>query len=331
MKVLVTGANGFIGSFLCPALIEKGFGVSGLAMPGEDASRAESLGVATLRGDLTDPASIRGIADGVDIVFHLAGRVTDWGPRSAFYSAIFDATSNLLEEARGKVGRFVYVSSVAACGIGRHLAGKREEDPVWRSGLPYADAKADSERLCRDRCLGADTELTIVRPSNVIGPGSVWVRDIIERFMTSAVPVIDGGKHSASLIYVRNLVDGLVLAGTMEDAAGQMYQLRDDYDVNWKRYLDDLGAMVGKKTSVSIPYRAAWLAAYLLEKTMAPLGKRPLMTRFTAGIMGRDLDIDNTKAKRELGWTTRVSYEEAMAEIADWVAENYKCERLPPH
>lgn len=323
MKVLVTGANGFIGSFLCPALIEKGFEVTGVALPSEDASRVEAAGVGTFRADLTDRASLEGICEGVDLVYHLAGRVTDWGPRSVFQSVIVDATANLLDEARRTVRRLVYVSSVAACGIGRHLDGKRENDPVWRSGLPYADCKQDAERLCRLRSRETGMEMTIVRPANVIGPGSVWVRDIIERFLTSFVPVIDGGRHSASLIYVRNLVDGLLSAGTVPAAAGQTYQFRDDYDVTWKKYLDDLGSIVGKTTVSSIPFRIAWPAAFLVEKTMTPLGVRPLMTRFSAGIMGRSLDISSEKAKRELGWKTRVSYEQGMAEIADWVKATY--------
>lgn len=323
MKILVTGANGFIGSFLCPALIEDCHEVVGLAMPGEDTSANEALGVNTILGDLTEPSTIEGACEGIDIVYHLAGRVTDWGPRTAFYSSILDATRNLLDEARGKVGRFVYISSVCAFGMGKHLTHKREDDPVYRSGIPYADAKWDAEELCRERDGKDGLSATIIRPTNVTGSGSVWVRDVVDRFVSSKVPVIDGGRHSASLIYVRNLVDGLVAAGTMDAAAGQTYQFRDDYEVTWKRYLDDLGAMVGKKTSVSIPFSVAWPAALVMEKVSSPFGVRPMMTRHTLGIMGRDLDIDNSKAKEELGWSTRVTYDEAMEEISAWVRENY--------
>lgn len=323
MKVLVTGANGFIGSFLCPALIREGYEVTGLAMPGEDTSRNADLGVKTVRGDLTEPTTISGLCDGMDLIYHLAGRVTDWGPRSTFYSSILDTTRNLLDEARGGTTRFVYASSVCAFGMGKHLKGKCETDAPFRSGVPYADAKCDAEELCRERDGKDGVRVTIIRPTNVIGPRSVWVRDVVERFIDSRVPTIDGGRHSASLVYVRNLVDGLVAAGTSDVAAGQTYQFRDDYDVTWKRYLDDLGAMVGKKSSVSIPFALAWPAAFVMEKVTTPIGARPMMTRHTVGIMGRDLDIDNSKAKKELGWRTRVQYPEAMKEISDWVSQTY--------
>jgi len=322
LRVLVTGANGFIGSFLSPALVEQGHKVTGLAMPGEDASGNEAIGVSTVRGDLTDPASIKGLCDKTDLVYHLAGRVSDWGPRRAFFSSIVDATRNLLAEAEGKVPRFVYISSVCAYGMGKHLKGLREDGRVFRSGVPYADAKQDAEKLCRECHSRGDTAVTIIRPSNVTGPGSVWVRDIVERFMNSAVPLFNHGKYSASLICVENLVDGLLLAGTMDVAAGQAYNFRDDWGVSWKRYLDDLGVICGKKTTVSVPFRLAWPLARVMETAMTPFGVRPVATRHTLGLMGRDLDIDNTKAKEELGWTTRVSYDEAMLNISRWVRES---------
>jgi nucleoside-diphosphate-sugar epimerase len=327
MRVLVTGANGFIGSSLCPALINRGFEVVGLAMPGEDAADNEAIGVTTVRGDLTHAGSIQGVCDDIDLVYHLAGRVTDWGPRKAFYSSIVDATRNLLDEAAaGNVKRFVYASSVCAFGMGKNLKGKTECDPVFRSGVPYADAKWDAERLCRARARQTGLEVTIIRPTNVTGPGSVWVSDIVERFIESKVPLFDHGRYSASLVYIRNLVDGLLAAGTMEVAAGQTYQFRDDWDVTWRQYMEDLGALVGKRPFVSVPFALMWPVALALEKVMTPLGIRPIATRHTVGIIGRDLDIDNSKAKAELGWSTRVSYAEAIKEIAGWVRERYPAE-----
>jgi len=323
MKVLVTGAGGFIGSFLCGELVNREMEISALALPGEKVDHLEEQGIGVLRGDLTDPACIKGICDNIDLVFHLAGKVTDWGPRKEFYSLILDATRNLLDESEGRVSRFVYFSSVCACGTGRHLKGQREDDPVFKTGVPYGDAKLDAENLVRERHGKNELACTIIRPTNVTGPGSVWVRDIIDRFLSSKVPLFDGGRHSASLIYVQNLVDGVISAGTLEVAAGRTYHFRDDWDVSWKRYLTDLGDMVGKKPSISFPYWSVKPAASVMETVLTPLNVRPPATRHTLGIMGRDLDIDNTRAKEELGWRTKISYEEAMEKIRDWVLNVY--------
>ncbi len=324
MKVLVTGATGFIGSNLVKELVSRKTAVRALVLPGENAKALEEQGVEVFRGDLTDPGSIRGVCDSINTVYHLAGRVTDWGPRKLFHSAIYDATKNLLDESAGKSIRFVYASSIAALGMGRHLAGLKETDDSVKSGIPYDESKRAAERLVESYHFIDKVDATIVRPANVIGPGSVWVRDIAERFLSLTVPCIDGGRHSASLVYIENLIDGIILAGTMDIAKGKTYQFRDDYTATWKQYLNDLGAMVGKKPHGSLPFGAAWSIAWLLEKICTPLRLRPPLTRPAVAIMGRNNDVDTTRTKTELGWNTGVSYPDAMRKIGVWVKETYR-------
>lgn len=318
-NILVTGAGGFIGSFLCRRLTENGYAIKALAFPEENVKHLEAMGVEISVGDLTKFESIKGIADGVDIVYHLAGRVTDWGPKKVFYASILDATKNILAESVDKVSRFVYISSFCACGMGRHFKGMKEEDPVYKTGVPYGDAKLDAEGIVKAYNKDKGLTYTIIRPANVIGPGSIWVKDVIERLKKSAVPFIDHGQYSASLLYVENLVDGLILAGTKDAAKNNLYFFRDDWDVTWEQYLTDLGSIIGKKPSINIPFRLAWIAADISEKIYAPFHIRPPATRAAVAIMGRNLDVDNTKAKTELGWKTRISYEEAMKTIEAWV------------
>ncbi len=323
MRSLVTGATGFIGSVLTRELLKQGHAVRTLALPGEDTHALEKLGVEIRRGDLLQPQTLRGISDGIDTVFHLAARVTDWGTRDQFYSAIYDATRYLLEESVGKVSRFIYISSIAALGIARHLKGLKESDPAIKCGLFYGDAKLDTERLVMNFHQAGKIACTILRPANVTGPGSVWVRDIVERMLSMPVPLFDGGRYSASLVYVDNLVDGIILAGTSDIATGKTYHLRDDWDVTWKQYITDLGTFIGKKPALGIPYRIARPAAWLCDMILTPLHIRPPLTRMTVDIMGRDLDVDNSLAKQELGWKTRVTYPQALAVIGPWVKERY--------
>lgn len=322
MKALVTGAAGFIGSRVCQELAGQDFTVRALALPGENTSAVERWASEIHRGDITKPNTLKGASDGVDLVIHLAARVADWGPRKAFYDTILEGTRNLLKESQGKVNRFVHVSSIAALGLGRHLKGLTEDDPPQKSGVPYNDAKLEAEALVKSFNGPAGMTTVIVRPANVIGPGSVWVKDVAARFKSGLVPLMDQGQHSASLVYVSNLADGIILAGTVEQAAGRIYHLRDDYDVTWKRYLTDLSAMVGKKPSFSVPFRFAWNFGAIMEAILTPLNVRPPVTRLAAGVMGRDLDVDTARAKSELGWQTRVPYEQGMDEIHAWVRDN---------
>lgn len=324
MKALVTGATGFIGSVLCRELSRQGHSIRALALPGESTSALEALGAETVRGNLLIKGELKGLCEGIDTVFHLAARVTDWGTREQFSQAIYDSTVNLMVEAAGRAGRFLYVSSIAAIGFGRHMKGIREGDPVFRSGIPYNDAKLDAERLVMAFHETGLIACTIVRPANVTGPGSAWVRDIVDKMLAMPMPLIDNGRHSASLVYVDNLVDGIILAATSDAGSGRIFHLRDDWDVSWKRYITDLGNLIGKKPLGSLPYPVARSLGSAMDLLWTPLGMRPPISRMAADITGRDNDVDTTLAQAELGWKTRIAYPEALERISAWVRETYK-------
>jgi nucleoside-diphosphate-sugar epimerase len=137
------------------------------------------------------------------------------------------------------------------------------------------------------------------------------------------VPLIDHGQYSASFVYVDNLVDGIILAGTSDIARGKSYHFRDDWSVTWKEYITDLGSFIGKRPRGNIPFKLAWMMGHVLEAMLNPLHIRSPLTRLSVGVLGRDNDVDTTLARTELGWRTRVSYREAMVKIGAWVKDNY--------
>jgi len=320
---LVTGATGFIGSRLCKELKKENFKIRALAMAGENCDHIAADVSEIVTGDITRPDTLGGIGDGMDVVFHLAARVLDYGSKKQFYAPIYEGTQNMLNACADRSKRFLFVSSIAACGLGKHLKGFKETDTPRKSGIPYNDAKNDAEKLIHSYENRFAKGCTIIRPANVIGPKSVWVDELGKQFLKSVVPLIDKGRYSASLLYVDNLVDGIIKAGASDVAAGQTYQLRDDWDVTWKQYLTDLSALFGKKPMGSVPYSVAWTMGSAIEKLLTPIGIRPPVTRLAVAIMGRDNDVDTTKARQELGWRTKVSYPEAMKQIGEWIQENW--------
>jgi nucleoside-diphosphate-sugar epimerase len=324
MKSVVTGATGCIGRVLCRELKARGWRVRALVRPGRKHTHLAGSVEKIHTGDVLAPESLNGLAEGADVVFHLAARVTDHGSREQFYTAILDGTRNVLRESAGRAGRFVQVSSTTACGVGSHLQGRKEEDPCLKSGVPYSDAKLEAEALVGSQGGRFPGSFTVVRPSNVLGPGSPYVDEVCRRLLSPlGVPLIDGGRHDASLVYVDNLVDAIIRAGTRPEAAGRTYHVCDDWQVSWMRYLTDLAAFLNKAPKGDIPFRLAWVTGRVLERVCTPLGLRPPVTRLAAHIMGRDNHVNTSRAQTELGWRTRVSYAEAMQQVGRYVNRTF--------
>jgi nucleoside-diphosphate-sugar epimerase len=322
MNILVTGAAGFIGFHLSKALVEKGHNVRGLLLPQEDSQAAEKQGVEIFRGDLTRPDTLHGVTRQMDMVYHLATRTLDWGTRRQFETIMVDGTRNLLQES-SDLSRFVYCSSIAALGLGRDLAGLDETADRKFCGIPYCDTKIMAEDLVADFCQKANLDYTIIRPANVCGPGSVWVREVLDAFNRAPFPLIDGGRAPGAFVYIDNLVDGMILAGTSEMARGKTYHFCDDFPITWAEYLSTVSGWIGKSTSGSIPYWLAWTLGAAAEKLLTPFGIRPPITRLAAGVMGKDNSVDSRRARQELGWQSHVSQNEAMLNIKNWVDSSY--------
>ncbi len=229
MNILVTGAAGFIGLHLTQALAREGHRVRGLLLPREDGQALEGLEVEIFRGNLTRPESLAGVADDMDIVYHLAARTLDWGRRKQFERVTVDGTRHLLEASRGHIARFVYCSSIAALGFGRAQVGLTEDARREFCGIPYCDTKIMAEDLVAGFCRRNRIDYTIVRPANVFGPGSVWVKEILDAFRRGPFPLIARGRAPGAFVYIDNLVAGMLLAGQAASAAGRTYHFRDDY------------------------------------------------------------------------------------------------------
>ncbi|MFW5861232.1 MAG: NAD-dependent epimerase/dehydratase family protein [Spirochaetota bacterium] len=319
---LITGATGFMGASLCKSLHERGYEIRVLVFPGESLTHIQQFITEVREGDITQPETLKGIGDAIDVVYHLAARVVDHGTREQFYHPIVEGTRNILNACAGSAGRFVYISSICACGIGRHMKGITETSPCIKTGIYYGDAKLEAEKIVNSFKGRFPNGWVIVRPANVTGPRSVWVNEVGEMFQKSIVTLFDRGKYSASLIYIDNLIDGLILAGERTEAAHQTYFFRDDWQVTWKQYLTDLSAMLGKRPRFSMPFGLAWSLGALSETVSRLLGIRPMVTRHAVGLMGRNNDVDTSKAQTQLGWNTRITYQEAMKNIQQWVKKS---------
>lgn len=210
-RVLVTGARGFIGKYLVAALLRQGAEVKGLAVE----AGLSVDGVRWVKGDITDPASVRGVCQDVDVVFHLAAiSNVDASVRDPLRTINTNTmgTANLLEEARaGKVKKFVYISSAHVYGIPQYLPVDEAHPTVPRE--PYAASKIASENLVQAYTNSYGMGCAIVRPFNVFGAGqdtSFLIPGVISQALGSRTIRVGNVDPTRDFLYVDDCVGGFI-------------------------------------------------------------------------------------------------------------------------
>lgn len=324
MKNLVTGGSGFLGSHLVEALVARGEEVRALVRPTSRTAHLESLGVELACGDLGDVQSLKTAARGVERVYHCAAIAADWGTWEAFRTANVTGVRNLLEAAvEAGVSKFVHVSTSDVYGHPDYPAG--ESAPYRRRGWPYGDTKIAGEQLAWTYHRQHGLPVTVVRPVNIYGPRSTtFVLEIVELLKSGSMVHIGGRRKPAGLGYVTNVVDVMLRAADSETSVGQAYNASDGSDVTWRQYVERLAEIVGMPgPRFVIPYRAAYLAGWAMEKVYGALRltSRPLLTRMVVEVFGTDQGFPIDKACRELGYEPQVNFDEGMRQVEAWLKQ----------
>lgn len=325
MLNLVTGATGLIGSHLVEALLARGERVRALVRPTSNAARLRELGVELRIGGLNDNATLMSAAQGVDRIYHCAGLVQDYGPPEAFEQANVSGVRNILAAAtRAEVSRFVYLSTTDIYGFPGQPTTENER-PSPR-GIAYTDSKIEGESLVWNHRRRVGLPTVILRPATVYGPGSrQLVVGLVEQLRRRQLPWIDEGRHVAGLTYVGNLVDLMLLAADKEEAVGQAYNVADGSNVTWADYIGRLANIAELPTPrKNYPYRRAYTLASFWENWYSLRGRtdRPPLTRLMVELMGTDQLFPITKAERELGFVPRVTFDQGMRAVANWMKRN---------
>jgi nucleoside-diphosphate-sugar epimerase len=322
---LVTGATGLLGSHIAEQLTERGERVRALVRPSSNTSFLQSLGADLATGDLSDPESLRRAVAGVDVVYHCAAKVGDWGAWRLFQSLVIDATTNLLEACRHeKVGRVLHVSSITVYGHPKPRGELFTEDEPLGQNLwlwdYYCRAKIAAEEVCR-RYPG---DLTILRPSWIYGP-----RDrnsfprILKAIQAGRVRVVGSGDNLLNIVYAGDVADAAIRAATTPKAVGQAYNISSAGEITQRQLLDLLtDSLEQPRVTRTVPFRRAFWLGFLSEiiGRVIRLKRPPHITRYAVGLIGRSTQFSTSKARSELGWQPQVPVEEGLKRTLAWWA-----------
>lgn len=323
MKALVTGARGFIGSFLVEKLLQEGWEVSCLLRhkPGARDWLPEDK-IQRIAGDLTQPQTLLPAVAGVDVIFHLAG-ATKAPDAEGYLQANAKGTKHLLEavkQANPDLRRFIFVSSLAAAGPspdGHRLVESEPSRPISFYGKSKLRAE---EHVLEYR---DDFPVTIVRPPAVFGPREKDMFTYFQMANRGWQPLIGGGPRYLSLIYVKDLVSGLLLMAKREEAEGKTFYLCDDRDYSWEELGAHIAEALGKKTHrIVVPLSLAFVVAAISD----------IYSRVSRTNSILNLDkykelkathwiCDAGLAKKEVGFRIQYPLDEALAETARWYRE----------
>ncbi|MDX6512252.1 MAG: hypothetical protein QOE36_1756 [Gaiellaceae bacterium] len=316
MRFAVTGGAGFLGLHLARRLLADGYDVRSLDVAPLDDPELERS-VEELRGDVRDPARVRELVAGADVVFHAAAALPIRASRELIRSVNVGGTEAVLLAAReAGVRRVVLVSSTAVYGVpDRHPIG--EDAPLVGVGV-YGESKIDAERLVRVAGR-AGLETVIVRPKTFIGPERLGVFEILFDWIREGrrIYVLGSGANRYQLLAVGDLVDALVRSAEAP-VAGEMLNIGA---AEFGTVRGDLQALIDHAASssriVPVPARPAEVLLRGLELArVSPLAEWHYRTAH------RDSFVDVSKARRLLGWEPRLSNAEALTETYDWYLAN---------
>lgn len=323
--VLVTGATGFIGTHLVRRLLADGAKVRCLVREPskfpEDFKRTCEM----IQGDLANTNALLKAVDGVTVVFHCAGNVKSWDERAAYFEANVDGVENLLQaisSANPGLHRLVHLSTVDVYGFPALPCSELAD--TFGGGFGYGESKLRGEGVVRRLCMKKNISFTIIRPTNVIGPGSQFIERIGTALQSGLMLKINGGCANAGLVHVDTLVDHLVWAARADVADGESYNVRDAYDVTWAEFISALrSSLRGKGYIVDLPLSLAMPAAALVEAfyKLVSLPGEPFLHRLLVSIFGRTCGHDASKIRAHSGLSSRVGFDEALAQSVRWFVE----------
>jgi nucleoside-diphosphate-sugar epimerase len=323
MRILITGASGFIGGRFAAHALAQGHTVRCCGRKADAMRWLSDRGAECLSGDLLDIDFAHSASKSCEAIVHCAGAVGTWGSYQHFHNANVQVTENVLAAAKSAgTRRVVHLSSPSI-----YFDGKSHRD-VTEDFLPsrFFDHYGATKYLADQKVFAAGRsglEVIALRPRFVIGAGdtSIFPR-LLRAHQSGRLRIIGTGTNRVDLTPIENLNLAMQLALLAPDSAlGQAYNISNGAPVAfWPQFNRLLARLALPQLDRHIAYPVAYGMAALAElKARFTAGRpEPAMLRLGMAVMARDFNLDISAARRELGYQPEVSVEQGIEHFATW-------------
>jgi nucleoside-diphosphate-sugar epimerase len=320
-SILITGANGFIGSNLCRFYLKKNYKVYGLVRKTSDLHFLEGLDIKFLYADLNEIEKIK-LPENLDFIVHCASAVSDTANKKTCERNIYNATDNFVNciiNNKIHLKRFVYISTALVLGYNKlNISEKNPGNPA--TFLPYTQYKIKTEKYLFEAHKKHSFPLVILRPADVMGPYDRTVCLHILKGIEDGIPtIVSHGKWVLPFCYVANLCLATYQACHTTNIEGQAYTVTNDGNITWKELFSFFLKRLNKKQRIYVPVFAPYMVAFFMKiiQIIYPSFDPPL-TFYRIRRATTHTNYDISKTIEELNYVPDKNTDKQLNSIVDW-------------
>lgn len=323
---LVTGAAGFVGSFMVKLLSERGIPTRAMMRKKSQGRELIDLpNVEVIEADLCDEDSLRKAVDGVQGVYHIAALFRQAGhPDSVFREVNVNGTRRLLDlSIAAGVSRFIHCSTVGVLG---HIDDPpATEETPYNPGDIYQETKMEGEQLVLEYLRDGLISGVVIRPAMIYGPGDERTLKLFRMVSRGKFFYVGKGLATVHWIDVRDLVKSFHLAMNASERNGEVYIISGEKAEPLRTMCEIVARELGVKPPwLHLPVKPMQWLGSLCEAVCTPIGIEPPIFRRRVDFFTKDRSFDSSKARAQLGFEPAQTFE---AELRDIISE-YKLKQM---
>jgi nucleoside-diphosphate-sugar epimerase len=319
----VTGASGFTGSHLCERLAKEGYAVRGLVRDPNRAAGLRRAGVEVAVGDLRDAQALRRAMKGISVVYHIAAEFRhDNLSRKEMMAVNVDGTKNVIEAAVDeRVQKFIHCSTIGVHGDIKNPPA--DENSPCAPGDIYQESKLEAEKVVTEYMLKDRLPIVIFRPGGIYGPGDLRFLKLIKAIRNGHFVMLGSGKPLYQMIYISDLIDGILLCGTKCEAVGNVYILTGNDSVTLNQLVGTIAEILSVQPPwLRFPVTPVYMAGFICEMICKPLGINPPLYRRRVDFFRKSRSFTIAKAQGELGFNPKTDLRTGIQFTVSWYENN---------